>query len=72
MLRISLSITLDKKQRQQLAGFCLDISKLAIGSLVLGAFTPQFGALQMVMLVIGLTIGAIFLTIGLRLFKQDI
>jgi hypothetical protein len=57
-----------KKQKEELGKYCLEISKLCVGSLVFNIFVEQ--TLEKLVLTIGgLTLAGGFLRIGMKLFK---
>lgn len=60
------------RQREELAKFCFDLSKLSLGSWVFGLFTAGVGIPQTIYAVAGLTLAALFFILGMRLFKEVI
>jgi len=66
----SFSEKLINRQKEELAKFCFDISKLALGSWIFGLFTERFEMKQLFLAVWGLAIALLFFTLGLKLFKE--
>lgn len=62
--------SLTTRQTEELAKFSLDISKLSLGSWVLGLFTTRIGLPQLFLAFGGLTISVLFFTLGMRLFRE--
>ncbi|MFZ5365789.1 MAG: hypothetical protein ACOZBZ_00670 [Patescibacteria group bacterium] len=62
--------SLTARQTEELAKFSLDISKLSLGSWVLGLFTARIGLPQLFLAFGGLTISVLFFTLGMRLFRE--
>jgi len=58
------------KQREELAKYCFDISKLSMGSLVFSLFTQEINIVQVGYAIFGLTFGVIMLRMGLGLLKE--
>jgi len=58
------------RQKEELAKFCFDISKLALGSWIFGLFTERFEIKQLLLAVWGLIIALLFFTLGLKLFRE--
>jgi len=58
-----------KRQKEETAKYCLEISKLCVGSLGFNIFTEQTVE-KIVLSVGGLTLACVFLIIGMKLFKE--
>jgi len=58
------------RQREEIAKFCFDISKLALGSWIFGLFTEKFELRQLFLAVWGLVVALLFFTLGLKLFRE--
>jgi len=65
-----ISITLTKRQKEELAKYCMDVSKLMLGSWVFVLFTGNMGLAQALLAFWGLIISGIFFRIGLGIFKE--
>lgn len=63
-------VSLTKRQTEELAKYCMDLSKLSLGSWVFGFFTPQIALPQILFGILGLTFAVVFFTLGMRLFKE--
>lgn len=61
---------MNKKQKEELAKYCFDISKLFLGSLVFSLFAKEITIVQVLYAVFGLTMGSITLRMGLGLLKE--
>lgn len=61
---------LTARQIEELAKFSLDISKLSLGSWVLGLFTSEIRLPQLFLAIWGLTMATLFFILGMRLFKE--
>lgn len=70
MLFVSQDYSLTNRQTEELAKFSLDVSKLALGSLVLGLFTSGLSLYKILLALWGLTVTILFFTLGIRLFKE--
>lgn len=69
-MRYEKQISLTNRQIEELAKFSLDISKLSLGSPVLGLFTSGLTLPKLILAIWGLTIALLFFKIGIQLFKE--
>lgn len=67
---INTQISLTSRQTEELAKFCLDVSKLALSTWVLSLFTSRVGPIQIFLFIFGLTFSLTFFIVGLALFKE--
>ena len=70
LMVLELEFPLTKRQTEELAKFCLDVSKLCIGTWILGLFTSRTEPSQAVLAFVGLTLAILFFTFGMRLFRE--
>lgn len=63
-------ISLSKRQTEELAKYSFDLSKLTLGSWVLGLFTTKVELLQVIVATTGLILSILFFIIGLKLFRE--
>jgi hypothetical protein len=61
---------MNNRQKEEMAKFCLDVSKIAIASWIFGLLTSKIELPQILLFLLGLTISALFLKIGMNLFKE--
>lgn len=62
---------MNDQQKEEIAKYCFDLSKLALGSWVLGVFAPEIEVLSRVLFgVAGLTFAILFFILGVRLLKE--
>jgi len=59
-----------KRQIEETAKFCLDVSKLALASWIFGLFTSRIGLQQIIIMLSGLTLSIAFFILGMRLLKE--
>lgn len=61
---------MSNKQKEELAKYCLDVSKLALASWIFVIFSGKFGLPELILLAGGLTIALISLRLGMNLLKR--
>ena len=59
-----------KRQKEELAKYCLDLSKVSVGTLGFTVFSDQPTFSKVILSLCGLTVGFIFLRMGMKLFKE--
>ena len=67
------AFSLDKSQRKEFAKYWLDLSKIAVGSLIAKFFdsnVPTFTTASFITLLLGLTLVFFFAILGLRFAKE--
>ncbi len=63
---VAYKIILTYRQTEELAKYCLEISKLSLGTVVFQLFVPG----KLLFVLWGLTVALTFFILGIRLFKE--
>lgn len=58
------------RQKEELAKYCMDISKLSLGSWIFVIFGGKFGLPEIILLIGGLTLAALSLRMGMNLLRE--
>lgn len=59
------------RQKEELADYCMNLSKLSLGSWVFGLFASDLTLeARIILMIAGLTFAVIFFILGMRLFKE--
>ncbi len=61
---------MSNRQKEEFAKFCMDVAKLSLGSWVFGLFATEFGIVQLLLGLVGLTFSMLFFILGMKLFKE--
>lgn len=59
-----------RRQKEELAKYCCDLSKVSVVTLGFAIFSDQPTIAKLILSLCGLTVGFIFLRMGMKLFKE--